>query len=202
VTKHETRRGIDWDAVRARIRENVAALERGDEDESRRREVFRRRAARLATRGRRESAPADALAVLTFFLGGERYGLPLGAVASVRPAENLAPVPGGPAELVGVVAVQGVVRSVLDLARLVDRPSDSAKGYVLMMRHSGGEFGLRVDRLDTVDSVRRDDVQQPAAGTDAPARCVSGVVPGRLVLLDPDALARHPVFATTRPDTV
>jgi purine-binding chemotaxis protein CheW len=191
-----TRRPIDWEQVRARLRESQLALERAlVADPQRIEAAYRQRAARLAVRQAQAGAASASLSMLVFSLGAERYALDLTVIREVFPFSGCAPVPGASAALLGVVNVRGEIRPVADLARLIGLPAgeEDAPGHVLLLRRQGHPVGVKVGRVEGVRQVSPG-VITGEAGADRPARCVRGVTPDMLRILDPEAILSHPVF--------
>ena len=142
----EARKEIDWEEVLARLRQGELALERASTPDPQRVEaVYRQRAAQLAGRRAQAGAVSPPLPVLTFYLGEERYGIELTALAEVVPFAGCTPLPGASPGVLGVVNARGEVRPVVDLARLIGLPEGGASGYVLFLRGEGA--GLRVGRV-------------------------------------------------------
>lgn len=183
--------GIDWDAIRARLRRSEAALDAtAAVGPDRLAAVYRARAAALADRRGATVGPVYGPRVLVFELAGERYGLDFGDVAELLPFAGCTPVPGGPPEMLGVIGVRGAIRSVFDLGRLLGLPAGGPGGYVLLARSAGRTGAFRVDRLDAV---------RPLAGAAAPAGeavspFVRGVTADRVRLLATAAVFAHPVL--------
>ncbi len=188
------RKEIDWEEVRARLRQGEMALERVSAPDPQKVEaVYRRRAAQLAGRPARAGAVSPPLSVLAFSLGEERYGIELTALAEVAPFAGCTPLPGASPEALGVVNARGEVRPVVDLARLIGLPEGGASGHVLFLRREGA--GLRVGRVEEVRQVRPEELTAPGeGGVDLPIRCVKGLVPKTLILLDIEAILEHPIF--------
>lgn len=159
----------------------------------------------LAGRGRDATEAARTEAFLVCTCGTDRYGLPLGAVAQVRPARACTPVPGAPPALLGIVALAGRIVSVLDLAQALGRPAqnlalgrpDSAgpeAGHLVVLRGGTVPVALAVDRVAAVLDVAVPAAEAPAPGMDgtglgeaavsgyAAARTLSAqAVPGQVV---------------------
>src|SRR4051794_6249082 len=109
-------RRIDWDDVRRRLRATEQALEQAlNPGPERIAEVYRRRADDLAGRRGQDGRAAAGPRVLAFALGAERFALELTDVVELLAFGSCTPVPGGPAQLLGVMNVHGEIRSVLDL---------------------------------------------------------------------------------------
>ena len=184
-----TKRRIDWDKLRARLSETA---DESVEDATRLETVYRQRAADLAARREEATERADTIAVLAFQLGGERYGLPLTDLAGVLPLEHLTPVPGSPAELLGVINHRGNICSVLDLARLLGLAAhEGASAYVLLLRRPGREVGLAVGPVEGVLRVERG----AGLGEESAGPYLETLTADRLRLLSADALLGHPVLS-------
>jgi purine-binding chemotaxis protein CheW len=177
---------IDWDLVRSRLRSSERALEEAmSETPERIDAVYRQRAARLA-KGRSAHAPAgERLKVLVFRLGQERYAIGAVEVAEAIPLERCVPVPGSPPVFAGVINLRGELRAVVDLARLLALPgsSNGEPAFVLVLRQRGQAIGLKVDKIDELREIARDELSSVAEG-----KYVTGVAPGMLMLLNVDAV--------------
>jgi chemotaxis signal transduction protein len=129
----------------------------------------------------RYSAPVTAgLPALVFRLGTERYAVELKDVAEVLPFTRCTSVPGAPAEFLGVINLRGELRAVLDLGRvLVSAESGNLdSGFVLVLRRPSQGIGLKVDVIDELREIQREELM-PAQGG-----CFKGLVGGTLILLD------------------
>lgn len=164
-------------------------------------QVYRERARQFADRSAVAKQPADTWPVLAFTVGGERCGIATTAMAEVVRYGDCAPIPGARPEFLGVINLRGRFCSVLDLARILELPqhSDSARGYIVVVRHAGFEVGLRVDEVEQIEPVS----QAQLAGTSGELSALStqyvqGRTPGRLTVLDVEAILSHPVFRTGR----
>jgi purine-binding chemotaxis protein CheW len=197
--KDGDRRSIPWVEVKKRLRDSQLALENAlVANPERTAAVYRERAAQLAARGSGVEAASSASRVLVFVLGTERFALDFGDVVEVLPFANCTPVPGAPPELLGVMNIHGVIRSVMDLARLLglsdgtDRP---AKGYVLLVRHQARQVGWRADSIDKILSLPSSELAAPEGDVTGQAlRYLRGLTRDRLRLLNTEALFAHPVF--------
>jgi purine-binding chemotaxis protein CheW len=176
---------IDWDLVRSRLRSSERALEEAmSESPERIDAVYRQRAARLA-KGRSEHAAAgDRLKVLVFRLGPERYAIEVAEVAEVIPLERCAPVPGSLPVFAGVINLRGELRAVVDLTRLLALSgSSNDPGFVLLLRQRARTIGFKVDRIEELREIGREELSSLAEG-----KYVTGVAPGMLMLLSVDAV--------------
>jgi purine-binding chemotaxis protein CheW len=180
---------IDWGAIRARLSRST---DDAAEDGTRLEAVYRRRAAELAARREQVEDRADTIAVLAFRLGEERYGLPLTDLAGVLPLERLTPLPGSPAELLGVINHKGNICSVLDLARLLGLPAhERGAAYVLLLRGPGREVGLAVGPVEGVLRVQRG----TSLGEESAGPYLETLTADRLRILSAGALLSHPVLS-------
>jgi purine-binding chemotaxis protein CheW len=148
---------IDWDEVRARLARQQAALEeafagRGPWAE----ELLRRRAEALAGDAGTGTA-ADALHVLIARGAAATYALEVRHLARILPLPRVAPVPGAPPELLGLIAVGGRVLRLFDVDRLCGEPSveADAPGFAITLRAAGRDGARPVAlRVTAVDAVR------------------------------------------------
>lgn len=176
---------IDWENVRSRLRASERALEEVlAEGPERIEAAYHQRAIRLAERQAEHEPASTGVPMLVFRLAQERYAIELQEVAEVLSFARCTPVPGGPPHFLGVINLRGDLRPVLDLGRLLatSEHGNSDSGFVLMLRRPGQEIGLKVDRIEELREVRREDSNGPGG------RYVKGVASGVLMLLSVDAV--------------
>jgi purine-binding chemotaxis protein CheW len=191
---------IDWAEVKSRLAKSQAAIENVFvEDEQRSQEMFHRRALQLASRRHSPARTPTGFRALVFSLGPERYGLEICSLVEVLPFAHCTPVPGGPAELVGVVNRRGAIRSVVSLSRMLGLAGpgsdERGRGYIVLVRSGDVEVGLRVDQVEGITLVSPESWM--AAGKDEAALrngYVQGVTPDGLIIVDLPAVFSHPVF--------
>jgi len=176
---------IDWNEVKHRLRASESATAQALQAGPRRiEEVYTRRAIELA-RTAAERAVGRGVPTLLFRLAQERYAIELKDLAEVLPFKRCVPVPGSPPQFLGVMNVRGELRSVADgrriLATAVGAVGDS--GFVLMLRRPGQEIGLKVDDVDELREIRREDLTHSGKSGFA-----QGIASGAVVLLDVDAV--------------
>lgn len=184
-----TRPQIDWSRVAARLDEARSALERAlDPPPERVREVWRQRAAALAARAPTVRRGAGE-PVLAFALNEERLAFPLPLLAEVLPAVAPAPLPGAPAEVLGLLGRRGAVLPILDLGGLLGLPRSAAptEGYLLVLRDRS--LALRVDRLEGVRRLLPGDLQPATGSPFLRGRAADGTA-----VLDVPALLAHPLL--------
>lgn len=187
-------RRIDWDAVKRRLAEGEAAVERSlNPDPARMRALLRQRAQRLAAR-RLDERPEPTIQVLGFQLGDERCAVELTAVSEVKPFRRCTPVPGLVSEVLGVVNLRGHIRPVVDLGRVVGSkgtaaPSEDRPGYILFLRDGAAEIGARVDAVSAVRALRTGELSAAGGGDGGlSSRFARAVAADRVVLLDAAAV--------------
>jgi purine-binding chemotaxis protein CheW len=199
---NEPSKGIDWAEVKRRLERSALALERAlAADPERIAALYRERAVQLGKRRVRAAVQPDLRRVLTFLLGEERYGVEFADVAELLAFDRCTPLPGAPAALCGVVNLHGEIRTVADLALLMELPGRDGtngaalSGYVVCLRRGGRDAALRVDQLDRIQLVAAAElaVPEPAeAGT--LLRYLQGIAADRLRLLSTDAILAHPLL--------
>ena len=179
------RAAIDWGLVRSRLQSSERALEEAlTESPERIDAAYHLRAARLA-KGVRQEPGAPGFPVMVFRLGLDRYAIETKEVVEALRLERCTPVPGSPPLFAGVITLRGELRAVLDLEHLL-APSNSRNdetGFVLMLRRSGKEIGLKVDHIEELREIRQEDLAPPPQGSYG-----KGLVGGSLTLLSVDAV--------------
>jgi purine-binding chemotaxis protein CheW len=152
-----TRQRIDWNSVRARLRDSQAAIEQDLTVVAGRRleEVYHDRARQFAARSTAVAEHSNAWPALVFAVGNERCCIATTSVVEVLRCAKCSPVPGAPAQLLGVINVRGQICSVLDLARILELPAAAGRspGYIVLVRQGGAEVGLRVDEIEQIEMV-------------------------------------------------
>lgn len=155
------RTGVHWRArleqIRRQAKEAAASPEARDN-------VLRRRAELLA-RPEHSSDASDGQAIMILTTGGERYALPLEQVSEVITDAPVAPVPGAPPQVAGVIQVRGDLRPVFDLARMLGHPAAAAESNtVVLFRRQGREMGFRVESVEDIRWVMQDERRAAPGG--------------------------------------
>lgn len=129
-----------------------------------------------------------------FVLGEQPYALPILEVQEVLSEAQIEPVPGAPADTIGVINLRGAIVAVADLRLrlgLATRPSD-AHTAIIVLAGEGESLGLRVDRVTQVRGLNAAQHAPPPANSESVgADVISAIHPvGRelIFLLDPKAL--------------
>ena len=110
--------------------------------------ILRERAERLARA--REEVVQDTVSVFGFRVGGELHALPLEAVDEILPIAGLAPLPGVPRSVLGVIQARAQVLVVVELRELLGLAGGgmSDLAQVVVVRTPGGMLGLGAEQVD------------------------------------------------------
>lgn len=150
-------------------------------------DVLRARAKALAQREPLAARAGSMLEVLEFALAHERYAVETRLLGDVVPLRDLAPLPGMPPFLRGIVNVRGRILPVLDVKRFFDLPDEGITDLhcIIVVEGSGMAFGLLADVVVGVRQISVDDLQ-PSLPTLSGIRAeyLQGVTPERLIVLD------------------
>jgi purine-binding chemotaxis protein CheW len=181
---------IDWAELSQRLA-RAAAFD--PDDPAQRQQVLRARCAALA---RPAAAPAadggaDAIEVLAFEVGGERYAVATGWVAQATPMPALTALPGVPNYVAGIVPWRGQVLAAVDLRSLLALPltrlADPAG--LVVLQGAGMEFALLADVIVGVERYRQAALDRALPGLEhiRPGYLL-GVAPDRTAILNAAAL--------------
>ncbi|MEW5958010.1 MAG: chemotaxis protein CheW [Chloroflexota bacterium] len=183
---------IDWQTEKPLTPEELA-------------EIWARRAYELAEKPP-TPATGQTLDVLVFWLGDERYGLPVTNVREIYPLEQLTPVPRTPDFVAGVFSARGRILSVIDLRTFFDLPAPPAvnergKGgtnqtKIVVVANTDAtldtarlELGLLADETADVVTIFKDDLEPPlTTHTGVRAEYLQGLTAEMLAVLDLKAL--------------
>ena len=93
--------------------------------------------------------------VLVVRVGDRRVGVPAAAVGRILLMAELTPLPGAPADLAGVLNVQGSVLPVVDPRPRLAVPSTLAQPdqHLVLIASAGGRYLLWVDRAERLEPV-------------------------------------------------
>jgi chemotaxis signal transduction protein len=151
-------KGFDWAEARtrlARMRESPEQSPIASEQVKQR--IFRERAKALA-RPLVEHQEATGEQILVLRLGATRYGIPLANVVEVLTDSKIAPAPGAPPEVRGLIQVRGEVRAVWNLRRLLGlaEANDEQSRTVLLLKQPTREWGVEIDEAEDIRAAGRD----------------------------------------------
>ena len=115
---------------------------------------------------------------VTFYLDSEKYGIKVMQVQEVLRMTEIAPVPGAPHYVLGIINLRGNVVTVLDSRKrfgLSDKEADDSTRIVII---EAGEqvVGILVDSVAEVVDLRSSDIETaPNVGTDESSKYIQGV---------------------------
>ena len=126
------------ESVRVRIRDGARPRE----------EILRERAVHLARP--LEPLGANAEERLCFAVGGTWACVPTHAVQSIAPLGTLTPIPGTPAELLGLARVRGVLTPIFDLGPILTGGATERgeRSQVLILRGGGPDLAVIAGEVD------------------------------------------------------
>ena len=131
---------------------------------------------------------------VTFRLEGELYGINVIQVQEVLRVTEIAPVPGAPDYVLGIINLRGNVVTVIDTRRrfmLNERDIDDDTRIVII-EVLGQIVGLLVDGVAEVVYLRESEVESaPEVGNDESSKYIQGVVSrenGLLIMIDVNKL--------------
>lgn len=142
---------------------------------------------------------------LGFELAGQHYAVPLADVREIIRAEPPTPVPGAPADVLGIINLRGNIVTVLDgCARLGLATTGDTSGQRMVIFHDEFEaIGMRIDSLqDVLELDTRELMPPPPGRADRADDPVLGALcreDGFIALLDSRKLCRPPASAKGSP---
>lgn len=192
-----------WDGLKQRLQHTTLAMQAASSRDSQRTgEIYRQRAALLATPRTPTDSSRNIMPALVFALGDQHFGIPLSQVVQVYPSCSLTPVPRTPSWVLGIANFESQIRSVIDLAKLLDLPADrpQAAGNILLVRCSAGTVTVRVDRVEDVQKISQDQLVAPDQQSNpSQLRLIRGVTPEHLAILSVDAIFAHTASPNSNP---
>lgn len=187
---------IDWKAIHARlesVRQRLQDTDMPNSDQTR--EILNARARRLACVPAAAGAHAAAVEIVEFTLAQERYAVEARHVAEVSPLYELAPLPGTPVYVRGIVHLRGQMLAVIDLKRFFELPAKGLTNLdrIIVLRGPDMEFGVLADCVIGTRSLVLAELQ-PALPTLTGIRAeyLLGLGPEQLIVLDADRLLADP----------
>src|SRR4051812_426484 len=135
----------------------------------------------------------DTEAFVTFTVAGQLFGVPVTQVQDILTPDAIAPVPGGPAEVRGLINLRGRIVTVIDMRTRLALPRGEEKTGMCVTVEAGGEpYTLFVDSVGDVIKLPRALREANPATLDAVWREVADAVyrtdQGLLVALHIDRL--------------
>jgi purine-binding chemotaxis protein CheW len=123
--------------------------------------------------------PAPPAEVISVSVREQLFALDIMCVREIRGWTASTTVPHSPAHVLGMINLRGAVLPVLDLAGLLGLPqrAPDASSVVVVAELGDNAFGLLVDAVCDILTVRAEDVQQAPTVGAASARVVRGMIP-------------------------
>ncbi len=141
--------------------------------------------------------------VVVFWLGGERYALPLSAVQEIQQIVEPRPVPDASPALVGMIDVRGVVVPVIELRELLGlAPTEHGIDTPMVLAWVRGHLtALIVDEVDDVAELSPESLQPPSPMYALADRMIGIFRSGDdlVIILDPEKLVSEALAASARP---
>lgn len=125
---------------------------------------------------------------LSFFINGQRYGIPISLVIEIIGMQKMAEVPEFPYYAKGIINLRGLIVPLIDVRLRIGYPEApyTEKTCIIVASCEGIEIGLIVDEVDEVLDIPDDEIHPPTRSTnEAAERYVDGVavMPDKLTLL-------------------
>jgi purine-binding chemotaxis protein CheW len=137
-----------------------------------------------------ENGGGPLIQFVTFVLMDETYGINVMQVQEVLRVTEIAPVPGAPAYVLGIINLRGNVVTVIDTRTRFGLPSaemDDAS-RIIVIESEKQVVGILVDAVAEVVELREGDIDMaPNVGTEDSSRYIQGVATreeGLLILVD------------------
>jgi len=101
---------------------------------------------------------ASTLSFVTFEVAGQLFGVPVMKVQDILTPDAIAPVPGGPAEVRGLINLRGRIVTVIDLRTRLGIRQDGAPrdGMCVTVENEGESYTLFVDGVGDVVTLQSD----------------------------------------------
>jgi purine-binding chemotaxis protein CheW len=115
---------------------------------------------------------------VTFYLAAEKYGVNVLLVSEVLKQTEIAPVPGAPPYVLGIINLRGNVVTVVDTRKRLGLPlkeaDESTRVVVIEMQEQ--VLGIMVDSVAQVANLRESEIEYaPNVGNDESSKYIHGV---------------------------
>lgn len=133
---------------------------------------------------------------VTFLLDGETFGVNVMQVREVLRYSEVAPVPGAPAHVLGIINLRGNVVTVIDTRNRFGLPPGeiTEQSRIVVIEAESHVVGILVDSVAEVVYLRGSEIEAaPSIGSDDSAQYIQGVCHKQgklLILVDLDKLLR------------
>ncbi len=115
---------------------------------------------------------------VTFFLDGEMYGVNVLQVQEVLRVNEIAPVPGAPEYVLGIINLRGNIVTVIDTRQrfgLRQKELDDTS-RIIIIEVAGNVIGILVDSVAEVVYLRESEIESaPNIGSEEGSRYIQGV---------------------------
>lgn len=115
---------------------------------------------------------------VTFMLDGEKYGVNVMQVQEVLRFSEIAPVPGAPSYVLGIINLRGKVVTVVDTRNRFGLPSAQTTDNtrIVVIEAEEHVIGILVDSVAEVVYLRLNEIETaPSVGNDESAKFIQGV---------------------------
>jgi len=133
----------------------------------------------MATSSTKSKASEDpVLQWVTFKLAGETYGINVMQVQEVLRYSEIAPVPGAPTYVLGIINLRGNVVTVIDTRHRFGLGSDEItdNSRIVIIEADNHVVGILVDSVAEVVYLRQSEIETaPNVGNDESAKFIQGV---------------------------
>jgi purine-binding chemotaxis protein CheW len=187
----KTGRVIDWREIYQRLENAGAELDRRLTPGSEEKNILHARAVALARDSIQVAFDGTQIEVLEFMLSDETYAIETVYVHEVLPLKELAPLPGIPSFVLGIINLRGQILSVVDLKEFFGL---SFKGLtelnkVIILQSADIEFGLLVDSVIGMRVFAASELEQAIPTiTGIGAEYLKGVTRDHLIVLAADKI--------------
>jgi purine-binding chemotaxis protein CheW len=137
-----------------------------------------------------ESGGGPLIQFVTFILMDEVYGINVMQVQEVLRVTEIAPVPGAPGYVLGIINLRGNVVTVIDTRTRFGLPATEVDdaSRIIVIESEKQVVGILVDAVAEVVELRENDIDvAPNVGTEDSSRYIQGVATredGLLILVD------------------
>jgi purine-binding chemotaxis protein CheW len=130
----------------------------------------------------------EVIQLVTFILKGEVYGINVMQVQEVLRVSEIAPVPGAPSYVLGIINLRGNVVTVIDTRARFGLPSTEVDdaSRIIVIESEKQVVGMLVDAVAEVVEVEEGEIDvAPNAGNEDTSRYIQGVATreGKLLIL-------------------
>ena len=115
---------------------------------------------------------------VTFMLAGEKYGINVMQVREVLRDIEIAPVPGAPDYVLGIINLRGNVVTVVDTRSRFGLPTGetNAESRIIIIENNDQTLGLLVDSIAEVADILKSQIEiTPNVGNDDSSKYIQGV---------------------------